>query len=64
MLLADFVAITHLHPVINNDDNAIADNQQALTLALAHCTCTLLLLGSDALTLSIIQRVWGTNDTI
>jgi hypothetical protein len=59
MLLADFPTITNLHPVIHNE---IADDQQALACALA--CCTLLLLGSDALTPSIIQRVWGANDAI
>jgi hypothetical protein len=59
MLLADFTMITNLHPVISSK---IGDNQQALACALAWCT--LLLLGSDALTSSIIQRVWGANDTI
>ncbi len=59
MLLADFATITNLHPVIHNE---IADNQQALAHTLA--CCTLLLLGSDALTLSIIQRVCGANDAI
>jgi hypothetical protein len=49
MLLADFFAITNLHPSIHNE---IADNQQALAHALAHCS--LLILGSDALTPSII----------
>ena len=50
MLLANFSAITNLHPAIHNE---IADNQQALAHALA--CCSLLLLGSDALTPSIIQ---------
>jgi hypothetical protein len=59
MLLADFATITNLHPVIYNK---IANNQQALACALA--CCTLLLTGSDALTLLIIQRVWGANNTI
>ena len=59
MLLADFTTITNFHPVIHNK---IADNQRALAHALAQCT--LLLLGSGTLTLSIIQRVWGANDTI
>jgi hypothetical protein len=59
MLLADFATITNLHPVISSK---IADNRQALACALAWCT--LLLLGSDTLTPSIIQRVWGANDTI
>jgi hypothetical protein len=59
MLLANFAAITNLHPVIHNQ---IADDQQALACALARCT--LLLTGSDALTPSIIQLVWGANDTI
>jgi hypothetical protein len=59
MLLANFAMITNLHPVIHN---TIANNQQAFTCALA--PCTLLLLGSDALTPPIIQRVWGANDTI
>ena len=59
MLLADFVTITKLHPVISSE---IAGHRQALARALARCT--LLLLGSDALTPSIIQRVWGANDTI
>jgi hypothetical protein len=59
MLLADFSAITNLHPAIHNE---IADDQQALAHALA--CCSLLLLGSDALTPSIIQKVWGANDTI
>jgi hypothetical protein len=56
MLLANFSAITNLHPAIHNKD------QQALAPALARCS--LLLLGSDALTPSIIQRVWGANNTI
>jgi hypothetical protein len=59
MLLANFSAITNLHPAIHNE---IADDQQALARALA--CCSLLLLGSDALTPSIIQQVWGANDTI
>ena len=59
MVLADFAMITNLHPVIHNE---IAPNQQSLAHALAHCA--LLLLGSEALTSSIIQRVWGANDTI
>ena len=59
MLLADYVTITNLHPVISNE---IAGDRQALARALARCT--LLLLGSDALTPSIIQRVWGANDTV
>ncbi len=50
MLLANFFAITNLHPEIHNE---IADDQQALACALARCS--LLLLGSDALTPSIIQ---------
>ena len=33
-------------------------------LAHALACCSLLLLGYDALTPSIIQRVWGANDTI
>ncbi len=45
MLLADFVTITNLHPVIGSK---IAGNRQALARALARCT--LVLLGSDALT--------------
>ncbi len=53
MLLANFSAITNLHLAIHN---GIADDRQALARALARCS--LLLLGSDALTLSIIQRVW------
>ncbi len=56
-LLANLPAITNLYPAIHNK---IADNQQALARALARCS--LLLLGSDALTPSIIQRVWGAND--
>jgi hypothetical protein len=52
MLLADFVTITNLHPVIGSK---ISGNQRELACALARCTR--LLLGSDALTLSIIQRV-------
>jgi hypothetical protein len=59
MLLANFSAITNLHLEIHNK---IADNWQALAHALARCS--LLLLGSDALTPSIIQQVWGANDTI
>jgi hypothetical protein len=59
MLLADFATITNLHPVIHNK---IADDQQALAHTLARCT--LLLLGSDTLTPSIIQQVWGANDAI
>ncbi len=54
MLLTNYATITNLHPII--------DNRRALACALA-CS-TLLLLDSDALTLSIIQRVWGANDTI
>ncbi len=59
MLLADFATITSLHPVIHNK---IADDRRALARALARCAH--LLLGSEALTPSIIQRVWGANDTI
>jgi hypothetical protein len=59
MLLADFATITNLHPVIHNK---IADNQQALASTLARCT--LLLLGSDTLTPSSIQQVWGANDAV
>ncbi len=59
MLLANFATITNLHPVIHNK---IANNQQALASALA--CCTLLLTGSDPLTPSIIQRVWGAHNTI
>jgi hypothetical protein len=59
MLLANFSTITNLHLAIHNE---IADDRQALACALA--CCSLLLLGSDALTLSIIQQVWGANDTI
>jgi hypothetical protein len=49
MLLADFTRITNLHPAIHNE---IADDQRALARALA--CCSLLLLGSDAFTPSII----------
>jgi hypothetical protein len=59
MLLADYVTITNLHPVIGSE---ITGDRRALARTLARCT--LLLLGSDALTLSIIQRVWGANDTV
>jgi hypothetical protein len=59
MLLASFATIANLHPVIHNK---IADNQRALACTLA--CCTLLLLGSDALTPSIIQWVWRANDAI
>ena len=59
MLLTNYATITNLHLVIHNK---IADNQQDLACALA--CYTLLLLGSDALTPSIIQRVWGANNTI
>ncbi len=59
MLLANFSAITNLHLAIYNK---ITEDQQALACALAHFS--LLCLGSDALTLSIIQQVWGANDTI
>jgi hypothetical protein len=59
MLLADFTTITNLRPVIHNE---IADDRRALARALARCA--LLLLGSDALTPSIIQRAWGANDAI
>jgi hypothetical protein len=59
MLLIDYALITNLHLVIHNK---IANNQQALGDALA--CCTLLLLGSDALTPLMIQWVWGANDTI
>ncbi len=59
MLLANFATITNLHLVVHNK---IANDRQALAHALARCS--LLLLGSDALTLSIIQRVWGANNTI
>jgi hypothetical protein len=59
MLLADYVTITNLHPVIGSE---IAGDRRALARTLARCT--LLLLGSDALTPSIIQRVWGANDTV
>jgi hypothetical protein len=59
MLLTNFSAITNLHPTIHNK---IANNEQALARALAHCS--LLLLGSDALTPSIIHQVWGANDII
>jgi hypothetical protein len=50
MLLANLSAITNLHRAIHNK---IADNRQAL--ARAYARCSLLLLGSDALTPSIIQ---------
>jgi hypothetical protein len=59
MLLTDFATITNLHLVIHNK---IADNRQALARALTRCA--ILLLGSDTLRKSIIQRVWGANDTI
>jgi hypothetical protein len=59
MLLADFATITNLHPVLSSK---IVGYQRARACALARCT--LLLLGSDALTPSIIQRVWGANNTI
>jgi len=59
MLLADYVTITNLHPVIGSK---IAGNQRALAHTLTRRT--LLLLGSDALTPSIIQRVWGANNTV
>jgi hypothetical protein len=59
MFLADYATITNLHPVIHNE---IADDQQALAWALARCT--LLLLGSEALTPTIIHRVWEANYTI
>jgi hypothetical protein len=59
MLLTDFATITNLHLVIHNK---IADDRQALARALARCA--ILLLGSDTLRKSIIQRVWGANDTI
>ena len=59
MLLADYVTITNLHPVIGSE---IAGDRRALARTLARCT--LLLLGSDALTPSIIQRVLGANDTV
>ncbi len=59
MLLADYTTITNLHPVNHNKS---ADNQQALTHALARYS--LLLLGSDALITLIFQQMWGANDTI
>ena len=59
MLLADYVTITNLHPVIGSK---IAGDRRALARTLARCA--LLLLGSDALTPSIIQQVWGDNDTV
>ena len=59
MLLTDFETITNLHPVIHNK---IFNDRPALARALARCA--LLLLGSDTLTPSIIQRVWGANKTI
>jgi hypothetical protein len=59
MLLPNFSAITNLHPAIHNK---IAEDWQALTQALVHCS--LLLLGSDALTPPIIQCGWGANGII
>ena len=59
MLLADFATTTNLHPVMHNK---ITDNRPALARALTRCT--ILLLGSVALTPTIIHRVWGANDTI
>jgi hypothetical protein len=59
MLLANFSAIINLHPEIYNK---IMDDRQALACALA--SFSLLCLGSDALTQSIFQQVWGANDTI
>jgi len=61
MLLTDIAMITNLHPVIHNN-NKVMDYWWALAHALA---CNALLLPwSDALTPSIIQRVWGANNTI
>ncbi len=42
--------------------NEIEDDQRALAHALAGCS--LLLLGTDALTPSFIQRVWGANTKV
>jgi hypothetical protein len=50
MLLADFATITNLHPIIHNE---VADDYQALACGIAHCS--LLVRGSDALIIMIIQ---------
>ena len=59
MLLVKFTMITNLHPVFYNK---IIDDRRALAHTIA--CCSLLLLGSGALTSSIIQQVWGANNTI
>jgi hypothetical protein len=59
MLFADFTMITNLNMVIHK---GIEDGQRDLAQALTRCS--LLLLGSHALTPSIIQWVWGANDAI
>jgi hypothetical protein len=57
MILGDFATITNLHPVITQ---GIEGDCHSLARALAQCT--LLLIGADALTPSIIERVWGANE--
>jgi hypothetical protein len=59
MILGDFGTITNLHPVITQE---IEGNHHFLAQALARCT--LLLIGADALTPSIIECVWGANKII
>ena len=50
MLLSDFATITNLHPVIARDIEG-----DRLLLACALAQCTLLLIGAEALTPSLIQ---------
>jgi hypothetical protein len=59
ILLTEFTTIINLDPTIHNE---IEDDQCTLARALAHCS--LLLLGTDALTPSIIELLGGANDII
>jgi hypothetical protein len=59
MILSNFATITNLHPVIAHK---IEGGRHSLARALARCT--LLLIGANALTPSIIQQVWGANETV
>ena len=59
MLLSDFAVITNLQPVIYQDIEG-----DCLSLVRALAQCTLLLIGAEALTPTVIQRVWGANDTV
>jgi hypothetical protein len=59
MILSNFVTITNLYPVITHK---IEGDHHLLAQALTQCT--LLLIGANALTPSIIQQVWGANETV